>query len=129
MNLANRVSTLLNGGAIVKRDLETVRYILGKLDSYNDIELDSKESYHLQELIKQELVTASGTLRDGRATFYQGLSLTWNGHELLAAISNEYVWETIKEKLQENGMTVNDVPVSVINKLSEQILIEMFGTK
>lgn len=113
----------------MKRDLEVVRYILGRLDSYNDIEVNSKESYHLQELIKRELVTASGTLRDGRVTFYQGLTLTWTGHELLASISNDYVWETIKEKLQENDMTVNDVPVSVINKLSEQILIEMFGTK
>lgn len=113
----------------MKRDLEVVRYILGRLDSYNGIEVDGKALYHLRELIKQELVTATETLRDGRVTFYRGLSLTWNGHELLAAISNDYVWEAIKEKLQENDMTVNDVPVSVINKLSEQILIEMFGTK
>lgn len=111
----------------MKRNLETIRDILIRLESYNDTEVSREDSYHLQELINQGLVSAIATMADGRHVYYQGLTLSWEGHELLASISNGYVWYSIKGRLHEHELTVNDVPVAIVKKLSEQIMMEMFG--
>lgn len=111
----------------MKRDLETVRHIMSRIESYNDTEITGDIVYHLEELINQGLVNANQILSDGSIKFFRGLSLTWDGHDLLASISNRFVWESIKEKLNEHDLTVNDVPIEVIKKISEKIIIDMLG--
>lgn len=111
----------------MKRDLEIVRKILSKVEAYENEEIESHEAYHLTELINKGLVNAKEILSDGSVRYYYGLTLSWEGHELLASISNGYVWESIKDKLNEHGLTVNDVPIEVIKKLSENIMLDMFG--
>lgn len=111
----------------MKRSLETIREILIRLESYKDKELSPNVYYHLQVLIDQGIVNASQVLRDGRVFYYQGLTLTWEGHELLSSISNKTVWDSIKDKLDEHDLTVDDVPVEVIKKLSHDIMMDMFG--
>lgn len=111
----------------MKRDLEVIREILSKVEAYEDKEVESSEAYHLSELINQGLINATQTMSDGRIKYYYGLTLSWEGHELLAAISNSYVWESIKDKLGEHDLTVNDVPIEVIKKLSENIMLDMLG--
>lgn len=118
---------LFYGDDYVKRNLETIRHIMTRLDSYDNTEVTGDIAYHLQELINQDLVKASQTLADGRIIYYQGLALTWNGHELLAAISNKTVWDLIKEKLYDHNLTVDDVPVEVVKKISEKVIIDMLG--
>ncbi|HLR16209.1 MAG TPA: DUF2513 domain-containing protein, partial [Bacillota bacterium] len=100
---------------------------MSRIESYNDTEITGDIVYHLEELINQDLVNANHIISDGRIKLFQGLSLTWDGHDLLASISNRFVWESIKEKLNEHDLTVNDVPIEVIKKISEKIIIDMLG--
>lgn len=111
----------------MKRNLETIREILKRLHAYEDTELSNDVSYHIDGLIDQGYVNAVQVLRDGRTFYYQGLRLTWEGHELLASISNETVWQSIKDKLSERDLTVDDVPVAVVRQLSHNIMLSMFG--
>ena len=111
----------------MKRNLETIRDVLMQLYNYEDTELNDDVSYNIEGLIEQGYVTAHQVLRDGRTIYCQGLSLTWEGHELLASISNSTVWELIKGKLSEHDLTVDDVPIAVIRKLSHNIMMDMFG--
>lgn len=114
----------------MKRNLETIRNILLRLESYNDKELTDKEIiYHLDMLINTKYVETTTVLKDGGSFYYQDLKLTWEGHELLASISNKQVWESIKNTLHENNFSVDDVPIEVVKTLSQKILKEMFGGK
>lgn len=109
----------------MKRDLETIRNILSNISAYENIEVTEKEAYHLSELIDQGLVNAIEILADGKAKYYYGLSLSWEGHELLTYISNDTVWNSIKQILNKNNFTVNEVPIEVIKKLSEKVMLSM----
>lgn len=108
-------------------DKEMIRSILIDLEFYNDVELDVETSYQMDMLIEQGLVNAEQLLKDGRVVFYQGLTLSWTGYELLASVSNKYVWESIKDRLNDRDMTVNDVPFNIVEWMAQDILKGMFG--
>lgn len=113
----------------IKRDINTIREILSRLDSYEDKEItDDKLIYHLKLLIDSKYIEAS-TLREGNTVISFNLNLTEKGYDLLTHISNKTVWDAINDKLHENGFTVNDVPIDIIMHLSQKIMKEMFEGK
>ncbi len=111
----------------MKRNLETIRDILIRLESYNDKDIaDEKLKYHMDLLIDSGHIQAQ-RLQDGSAAVYINLKLTDKGYDLLTHISNETVWESIKDNLAENDMTVNDVPIDIIKWLSQKTMKDMLG--
>lgn len=110
----------------MKLDKELIRDILLNLDKYKDIPvIDRKTNYHLHMMEDGELIRTK-KLKDGNETMYVQLDMSSKGYELLTHISNSYVWESIKERLHERDMTVNDVPTDIIKWLSQEIMKEMF---
>ena len=110
----------------MKRNLETIRDILIRLESYNDKEITDRELMYHFDLLMEEYI-AGVRLRDGSSLYFTQLNLTEEGYDLLTHISNKTVWDSIKEKLNENNMTVNDVPIDIIKWLSKEIMKDMFG--
>jgi len=110
----------------MKRDLETIRDILIRLESYNDKEITDKELIYHFDLLMEKHITGV-RLQDGSSLYFTQLNLTEEGYDLLTHISNKTVWDSIKEKLNENNMTVNDVPIDIIKWLSKEIMKDMFG--
>lgn len=111
----------------MKRDMNIIRDILINHDTYGDKELsDLTEVYNLDLLIESDHVKGK-KLQDGNDFLYINLSLTEKGHDLLLHITNDTVWQEIKDTLNMHGFTVNDVPVDVITDLSRQVMKEMFN--
>lgn len=111
----------------MKRDIEVLRVILINLDSYNNKELsDDKTIYHINLLINAKYAEAK-RLVDGGVTFYDNLAYTEEGYDLLTHISNDTVWRSIKERIEVNNMSVNEVPIDVIKSLSQDIMKDMFS--
>lgn len=111
----------------MKRNLESIRDILIRLESYNDTEVTDQETlYHMDMLIDSKHIDAV-FVREGNLTYFSRLSLTEKGYDLLTHISNKTVWDSIKENLAENDMTVNDVPIDIIKWLSQKTMKDMFG--
>jgi len=111
----------------MKRNLETIRDILIRLESYNDKDITDKElKYHMDLLIESEYINAR-KLQDGNTSMYIGLKLTDKGYDLLTHISNKTVWNSIKDNLSDNDMTGSDVPIDIIKWLSQKTMKDMFG--
>ena len=114
----------------MKHDLEIIRKILINLNSYQNKEIDDANiNYHFNLLIDLKLIKQPSILRDGQLRYYTELNYTEKGYDLLTHISNNTVWESIKKTLYENNFTVSEVPIEVIKKLSEKIMMDMFGGK
>ncbi len=111
----------------MKRDMNIVRNILINHDVYEDKELtDLEEVYNLDLLIESEHMKGK-KLQDGNEFLYINLNLTEKGYDLLLHISNDTVWQEIKDTLNMHGFTVNDVPSDVLKDLSRQAMKEMFS--
>ena len=110
----------------MRLDKELIRDILLNIDKYKDVPIsDHKIKYHLHMMEDGELIRTN-KLKDGNETMYVQLDMSSKGYELLTYISNDYVWDSIKERLDERGMTVNDVPMDIIKWLSEDTMKGMF---
>lgn len=73
-------------------------------------------SYHFE--IMQEAGLIRATLRKdwgGRYVVATADSLTWEGNDLLSAISSDRVWSSVKRKI---GRTLGDVSVSTLKALA-----------
>jgi len=111
----------------MKRDIELIRILLINLDAHNNIELsDDKTIYHINLLINAKYAEAT-KLTDGGITIYNNLNYTEAGYDLLTHISNDTVWRSIKERIEVNNMSVNEVPIEVIKSLSQDIMKELFS--
>ncbi len=110
----------------MKRNLETIRDILIRLESYNDKELTDRELIYHMDLLMDKHITGA-RLQDGSSVYLTQLNLTEEGYDILTHISNKTVWDSIKENLAENDMTVNDVPIDIIKWLSQKTMKDMFG--
>ena len=111
----------------MRLDKELIRDILLNIDKYKDVPIsDYKIKYHLLIMKDGELISYD-SLKDGSETFHTHLDMSAKGYELLTHISNSYVWDSIKERLHERDMTVNDVPMDIIKWLSQETMKDMFG--
>src|SRR5699024_9288521 len=111
----------------MRLDKELLRDILLNIHTYKDVPIsDYKIKYHLLIMNDRNLIIYD-MLNYGSETFNTHLAMSSKGYELLTHISNSYVWDSIKERLHERGMTVNDVPMDIIKWLSQEIMKEMFG--
>src|SRR5699024_2343216 len=110
----------------MRLDKELIRNILINIDKYKDTPIiDEQIKYHLYLMEDGELIRTN-KLQDGNETIYIQMDMSSKGYDLLTYISNDYVWDSIKERLDERGMTVNDVPMDIIKWLSQEIMKEMF---
>ena len=111
----------------MRLDKELIRDILINIHKYKDTPItDEQIKYHLYIMEDGELIRTN-KLQDGNETIYIQLDMSSEGYELLTHISNSYVWDSIKERLQERDMTVNDVPMDIIKWLSQETMKDMFG--
>lgn len=110
----------------MRLDKELIRDVLLNLDKYKDVPItDNQIKYHLHMMEDGGLIRTN-KLKDGNETMYVQLDMSSKGYELLTHISNSYVWDSIKERLHERDMTVNDVPMDIIKWLSQEMMKEMF---
>src|SRR5690625_1345833 len=107
----------------MKRDIETIRHILLRIESYNNKPIeDTKVNYHLKIMIDGNIIKGNSMTADN-TTFYKGLELTSEGYDLLTGISNKQLWNDIKETLEKNDLTVNDVPIAIIKEVANKIIM------
>lgn len=110
-----------------KLDKELIRDILLNLETYKDVQVtDEQVKYHLHLMEDGELIHAT-KLQDGNETYYIQLTMSDKGYDLLSHITNDYVWDSVKDKLQDKDLTVNDVPMDIIKWLAQETLKEMFN--
>src|SRR5699024_7779438 len=111
----------------MRLDKEMIRDILLNIHKYKDVPIsDYKIKYHLIIMKYGELISYN-SLKDGSETFYTHLDMSSKGYELLTYISNSYVWDSIKARIHERDMTVNDVPMNIIKLISQKSMKDMFG--
>ncbi|WP_234918767.1 DUF2513 domain-containing protein [Aeromonas veronii] len=118
-NILVIVGIFLGKGIWMKRDWDTVRFLLTSLEALpntdENLSLDSFEheteeatystSYHMELLIEAGL--AEGVMHkflDGGPTDFSAFRLTWAGHEFLDAIRSDTVWNKTKETFTTKGL-------------------------
>lgn len=107
----------------MKRDIETIRDILPRLDQYNNKPIEDKLiEYHLRMMLNGNIITGKTTVADN-TTFFNDLELTNEGYDILTSITNDDIWSEVKETLHKNGFTVNDVPLAVVRELANKAII------
>lgn len=109
------------------RDMETIRNILSNPKKYEGQPIDDdKIKYHLKLLSDSDFLEGEYIFGDGSFLWTQ-INLTWEGHELLYSISNKDVWETVKERMKDNDISIDEVPIEVIKKLAQEVIKDMLG--
>lgn len=112
----------------MKRDLNIMREVLKNADTYTGEWItDEATIYHIKFMTDAELID-SKLLVDGDNILINHCSLKEKGYDLLTHITNDYVWDEVKERLSDNDMTVNDVPIDIIKWLAKDIMEGMFGS-
>ena len=96
----------------MKRDMDLARQIMLELEQVpftGDWMLLSVEghnagavSYHVKLLAQAGLVEAE-KISDFEGDSWMPVSLTWQGHEFLAAAKNETIWQKAKNFIQDKG--------------------------
>lgn len=107
----------------MKRNPETIRKILSDPSKYAGDPIDNRDiKYHLSLLSDAKLIEGDHMYGDGSLVWAE-INLTWEGHELLGSISNPTVWEEIQKTIADNDFRLEDVPLSVIKKLGDNIIL------
>ena len=120
----------------MKRDMELVRSILRDIaeseDGVSAEALADAEhpralvAYHFEIMDEAGLIHA--TLKrawDGQYVIATADSLTWEGNDLLAALSSEKVWTEVKRRV---GKTLGDVSVSTLKALAVKVATDFLTT-
>lgn len=111
----------------MKRSQETVRHILKHIDQYDGKGIsDEATLYHLKMMRTSEMIDYE-TLRDGDVVHVIGLTLLEEGYDLLSYITNDYVWEDVKNRIHDKQMDIDDVPTDIIKWLAEEMMKELLG--
>jgi hypothetical protein len=119
----------------MKRDLELVRAILLALEAadhgfaphpFTVPGYDADTIGHHVWLMQQGgLLTASTVVAMHDASpIAIPESITWQGHEFLAAVRNDTVWRKVKADVKDKGLAV---PFSVIQTLALKIIEKLAG--
>jgi hypothetical protein len=103
----------------MRRDWELIRDILTRIEDAPDCAARlfadrfpawpaEAVNYHLWLLIQSGLVTGKCNADEPRAGFVcYGVSLTWAGHEFLAAVKSDTAWNRIKARLMERAVDLS----------------------
>ena len=127
INEDTQSSVFFIGVDSMNRDIEIIRSILSNPKKYEGQPIDDdKIKYHLKILSDSDFLEGEYIFGDGSFLWTQ-INLTWEGHELLSSISNKDVWETVKERMKDNDMSIDEVPIEVIKKLAQEVIKDMFG--
>jgi Hypothetical protein (DUF2513) len=119
----------------MKRDMELVRKILLAMEASAhgfappDLAIADYDQevigHHVWLMEQGDLVTAAAT------TVYSDLSpvalpatITWAGHNFLAAVRDETVWAKVKTVLKDRGLSL---PFTVLQELAIKILTAQVG--
>lgn len=107
----------------MKRNPETIRKILSNPHNYAGEPIEDKGvRYHLSLLSDANLIEGEYVYGDS-TLMWTRLNLTWEGHELLASISNPTVWKEVQEIIATNNFPLEEIPFSVIKSLSDDIIL------
>lgn len=109
----------------MKRDMELIRSLLAEIEStpaggWYDTESSSLSAdietlgEHLLLLEEAGYIRSVDQDRSGHATCR---GLTWAGHEFLAALRSDTIWQKCKAMLREKALSVAGVPLQVIQEL------------
>lgn len=120
----------------MKRDMELVRKILIffnekatpemvdglEIEGYDDTDV----MYCLILLYDAGMLMAEPEQTNtGRTIIVHPFDLTWQGHELLASIQNETIWDEIKSSYQEKGL--KSVSIRILKTMSDSIVRAKLG--
>lgn len=114
------------------RDMELIRKILAQIKSRSSLNYESIDipdvdaavlARHVELLHDASLIEAlkSNPLNSPHPIFIVK-DLTWDGHDFAAAIENDTVWNTIKQKLSAKELA--GLPLSVIKQLAIGLLTQ-----
>jgi hypothetical protein len=127
------------GRALMTRDMELIRNILAQIKSRNTLDYQPIEipdvdaailARHVELLHQAHLIEAlrSDPLNSPHPLFTVK-DLTWDGHDFAAAVGNDTVWSTIRQKLSPKELA--GLPLGIIKDLAMGILSHqiksMFG--
>lgn len=106
----------------MKRNPETIRKILSNPSKYAEEPIEDESiKYHLSLLSDAKLIEGDYIYGDS-SLMWTKLKLTWEGHELLASISNRAVWEEVKKTITDSDFPLEDIPLGVIKSLGDDII-------
>jgi hypothetical protein len=103
----------------VKREWDLIRLILTRIEAEGDLSSRwfadrfpqwpaEAVNYHLWLLIQAGLITGHCNADAPRAGFVcYGVTLTWAGHEFLAAVRSDTAWSRIKARLAERSVDLS----------------------
>jgi len=115
----------------MKLDWELIREILLKLEELPAEEGQlmpqtfqpfydwEKVSYHIKLLWQAGLIEAGTIKALGMPTIYYAKSLTWDGHEFLNSIRNPSVWNKVKERAREIGISLT---LDIAKEISKAVI-------
>jgi hypothetical protein len=122
---------------IMQRDFELIRQLLVFFDekpdpNYVEVPLAGQEytesqiKYHLVLLYQAGFLNCEAvkSSTSDRVIYVLPFDLTWEGHEFLAKIKNEGVWQKIRDVLTSKG---GSVAFSVINQLATKFALQAAG--
>lgn len=108
----------------MKRNPETIRNILSNLQDYVGHTSDDPEvSYHLNLLSDAGFIDGEYMFGDGECVWTQ-LELTWKGHEFLASIRIDSVWEEVRQTVIANDFPLKDIPLAIIKELGNKVILD-----
>ena len=118
----------------MKRDMDLIRGILMQMEDSGDtagwvtLHLPKWEdhvvSYHIKMLNQAGLIEADEDSTFSPHESWKAGALTWHGHDFLAAIKNEKVWERIKKVVREKG---GSIPFEVLKELATKYARQYFN--
>jgi hypothetical protein len=133
----------------MKRDLELVRQILftmenmdmGLINGARSLRIDGYSEnqihYHLGLMVQAGLLHADTRLvenKGGLSTTSQitstrseilSYSISWNGHEFLAAIRDETRWKKTKDVITKVGGLATDVAFDILKEMGKQAAVKL----
>jgi len=110
----------------MRRDMDFVRKLLldiangeCKTEFNSAVEEDEKYLYHLKIMKQADLIDFRLNEFKGGALLYDVPTLTWEGNDYLDAISNESIWNKIKEGIKSKGMELGQVSFEVLKEFAK----------
>jgi hypothetical protein len=111
------------------RDMELIRKIFAQIKSWTSVDLQAIDmpdvdpsilARHIEMLHDAGLIEAQKSAPLFGPPIFAVKDLTWVGHDFAAAIENDTVWNTIKQKLSPKELA--GLPLGVIKDLAMGIL-------
>lgn len=119
----------------MKRDMDLIRRILLAMEAYEHgfvpatftVEGYDQEviGHHVWLMAQGHLITAAITTAHGDGSpVALPATITWAGHDFLAAVRNDTVWRKVKAVLKDRGLSL---PFALLQDLALKILAAHVG--